>query len=109
MTMYNAWAHHNRYTSMEQFVYQVFPSTIKELTIWDPAAWLIEAVRLLALEAARGQYPRLARMTIGLSEHMDGYGFDVVQWVKQETTVRREFDRSTIELCMELPPPALFA
>ncbi|KAF7125521.1 hypothetical protein CNMCM5793_001760 [Aspergillus hiratsukae] len=106
--LYNAWAHHNRYASMDQFVYEVFPSTIKELTIWDPAAWLIEVVRLLAREAARGQYHRLAKITIGLSEHMDGYGFDVVPWVRQETTVRREFERSTIELCMDLPPPALF-
>jgi hypothetical protein len=106
--LYSAWMHHNRFARMEQFVYQVFPSTVKELTFWDPAAWLIEAVRLLAREAARGKYPRLAKITIGLSEHMDGYGFDVVPWVREETTVRREFDRSTIELCMELPPPALF-
>jgi hypothetical protein len=85
---------------MEEFVYQVFPSTVKELTIWDPDASLIEAVRLLVREA---QYPHLARITISRSGHLSGYGFDVVQWVRQEATARREFGRSRIELCMELP------
>ncbi|RHZ63620.1 uncharacterized protein CDV56_108708 [Aspergillus thermomutatus] len=101
--LYKVWAHHTRNGSMERFVYQVFPSTITELTLWDPDASLIEAVLLLAREAAREPYPHLARITIGQSEHLSGYRFDVVQWVSQEATVRREFERSRIELCMELP------
>ncbi|KAF4180591.1 hypothetical protein CNMCM7927_001130 [Aspergillus lentulus] len=101
--LYKVWAHHNRHGSMEGFVYQVFPSTIKELTIWDPHASLIEAVRLLAREAVRERYPRLARVTVSQSEHLSGYFFDVVQWVREEATVRRDYERSRIELCMELP------
>jgi hypothetical protein len=103
LALYKVWAHQNGRGSMEEFVYQVFPSTIKELTIWDPDESLIKIVRLLAREAAREQYPHLARIMISQSEHMSGYRFDVVQWVRQEATVRREFERSSIELCMELP------
>jgi hypothetical protein len=103
LALYKVWAHQNRRGSMEEFVYQVFPSTIKELTIWDPDASLIDAVLLFAPEAACERYPRLSRITISQSEHMSGYTFDVVQWVRQGAAVRREYERSRIELCMELP------
>ncbi|PKX97281.1 uncharacterized protein P174DRAFT_363968 [Aspergillus novofumigatus IBT 16806] len=102
--LYKVWTHHNRHGSMEGFVYQVFPSAIVELTIWDPYASLIEAVRLLARESAREQYPHLARITISQSECLSSYSFDAVQWIRQEASVRREFECSRIELCMELPP-----
>ncbi|EAW17787.1 uncharacterized protein NFIA_077200 [Aspergillus fischeri NRRL 181] len=101
--LYKVWTHHSRHGTVEQFVYQVFPSTIKELTIWDPDASLIEAVRFLAREAVREQYPHLARITISRSGHLSGHRFDVAQWARREATVRREFERSSIELCMDLP------
>ncbi|GIK00083.1 hypothetical protein Aspvir_004098 [Aspergillus viridinutans] len=109
--LHKVWAHHNRHASMEQFVYQVFPSTIKELAIWDPDASLIEVVRLLTRETAREQYPRLARINISRSEYLSGWRFDVAQW--QEAVERREFERSTIDLRIQLPtildyPDALY-
>ncbi|GIJ85939.1 hypothetical protein Asppvi_004810 [Aspergillus pseudoviridinutans] len=102
--LYKVWAHHNRHSSTEQFVYQVFPSTITDLSIWDPDASLIEVVRLLNRETAREQYPHLARINISQSEHLSGWGFDVAQW--QEAVDRREFEefeRSTIDLRIQLP------
>ncbi|GIC89464.1 uncharacterized protein Aud_005879 [Aspergillus udagawae] len=109
--LYKVWAHHSRHASMEQFVHQVFPSTIKELTIWDPDASLIEFVRLLTREAAREQYPRLARATISQSDHLSVWGFEVAQW--QGALERREFEGSTIDLSIQLPtildyPDALY-
>ncbi|EDP51750.1 hypothetical protein V8F44DRAFT_654301, partial [Aspergillus fumigatus] len=100
--LYKVWTHPNRHGTVEQFVYQVFPSTIKELTLWGPDASWIEAVRPLSREAVREQYPHLARITICRSE-LSGHGFDMAQWARQEATVRRDFERSSIELCMDLP------
>lgn len=100
--LYKVWTHPNRHGTVEQFVYQVFPSTIKELTLWGPDASWIEAVRPLSREAVGEQYPHLARITICRSE-LSGHGFDMAQWARQEATVRRDFERSSIELCMDLP------
>ncbi|EAW12889.1 uncharacterized protein ACLA_013240 [Aspergillus clavatus NRRL 1] len=102
--IYQTWVRRDHNHDMEEFVHQLFPSTVKEITLCDPSGPFLEAVRLLAQEGARQRYPNLRKISITQSQHLQTFWGDAVQWVRNQESLRRKFQNTGVELCIDLPP-----
>ncbi|KAK3306539.1 uncharacterized protein B0T15DRAFT_573509 [Chaetomium strumarium] len=61
-----AWKKNNRHAQEDTFLSKLFPPTLRELTIWDDASWVVASMQPFASDVADGGHPNLEVVKVGL-------------------------------------------
>jgi hypothetical protein len=93
-----AWVANNRHARIDGFFSQLFPQSIKEITIWNPNGSLIPSFQRLARVVSIGRYPRLSKVTISSSVPV-GYEVwdEAAAWHEIEAPLQHEFKKATVD------------
>ncbi|KAK4241967.1 hypothetical protein C8A03DRAFT_11815 [Achaetomium macrosporum] len=92
-------ATNNRHAQEDSFLSNMFPPTIREVTIWDDEGdegWVRPAMQRFASDVAVGRYPNLEVVNVGL--YRDGR--DAAAWEDVKNELKEKFARGGVEFEM---------